>query len=627
MSGWEMRLAAPLRTSNSPHSMHPGSSFGSPEKLQFGSRPARILVINPDESVWAWQRRLESLGAQVEALSSGRQAVADARTRFPDLILLDLGSSDLDGLGVLRALKKDSLAHLIPVITLAAADDVDKRIESLDEGAADCIARPYSLAELIARIRAVLQTKGREDLLRRRVTFLEDLAASDPLTSLLNRRAFIDRFHLEMERATRHEHPLSCLILDIDSFKSMNDRYGHQVGDDVLRQIAKVMLDGRRDEDAMCRYGGDEFVWILRGVNCDALLERAEWLRQTIGEAEIPTAEGSFRISVSIGASTYQFKEHGRVSAHTLLEQADIALLEAKREGKNRVIFRQPLGPEDLEAETPGPGPLEGPDAEDRVGRVALGVEAERRLGPTGEPTDAWDAGRYAKLQEELRTLLRSSVKVLAAALEAKDPETMTHCNRVANTAVAIAIELELPPHEVERIRLASLVHDIGKLAVPEAILQKPGPLTPEEWEIVKRHPLRGATMLREAKSFSHLADLVLYHQESFDGRGFPDGLAGREIPLGARVIRVADAFDALMSDRPYRPRKGLDQAKAELRQMAGTTLDPEIVESLLRLLATMQPIDVQITMWREDSVTSESAASRPAGADGGRSDGRHGGT
>jgi HD-GYP domain-containing protein (c-di-GMP phosphodiesterase class II) len=157
---------------------------------------------------------------------------------------------------------------------------------------------------------------------------------------------------------------------------------------------------------------------------------------------------------------------------------------------------------------------------------------------------------------------------------------------------------MKLPTEEVERIRLASLVHDLGKLAVSDTILLKPTPLTSEEWAIVKKHPERGAAMLQEARAFSDLAELVLYHQESFDGTGFPSGLAGCEIPLGARIIRVADAFDALISDRPYRSRKELAEAKADLRQMAGTALDPKVVESLLRLLATIRPVDRQITAW-----------------------------
>jgi diguanylate cyclase (GGDEF)-like protein len=561
-----------------------------------GVRPARILIMASDDLVWAGRRRFESLGAHVEVLAGSRPEAVAACENTPDVIVLDLNSQDEGWLGVLRSLKRNPATHDIPVIVLASTDETDERISSLQEGAADCVARSYTLAELIARTRVLLQTRSRDDLLRRRISFLEELAASDPLTSLLNRRAFIDCLHLEMEKAARNEHPLSCLILDIDWFKSVNDRYGHQVGDDVLRHIAKVMDRGRQKGDAMCRYGGDEFVWLLPEVDRGLLLERSEWLRRTISGSEIPTTEGSFGVTVSIGASTYLIKEHGRVSAHLLLDQADAALLDAKKQGKNRIVFREPLPSDHAGEEVPLPA------IEDLFVEPAAGAQAAIETATQPEPTPggsvAVSDARDPRLREELRSLLDSSMKVLTAALEAKDPETMRHCRRVSSVAVAIAREMKLPTEEVERIRLASLVHDLGKLAVSDTILLKPTPLTSEEWAIVKKHPERGAAMLQEARAFSDLAELVLYHQESFDGTGFPSGLAGCEIPLGARIIRVADAFDALISDRPYRSRKELAEAKADLRQMAGTALDPKVVESLLRLLATIRPVDRQITAW-----------------------------
>ncbi|MDR7522164.1 MAG: diguanylate cyclase [Armatimonadota bacterium] len=593
-----------------------GLAFASPTKLEAGSRPARILMVAAEHSGWGLQRRLEALGAQVHTLDSGRGLMEHARALAPDLILLDQSVPDLHGLRALRALKKDSATHSIPVIVLSATDDVHARVRILEEGAADCFVRnPVGVPELTARIRAVLRVKTREDLLRRRVAFLEELAASDPLTSLLNRRAFIDRLHLEMERAMRSYQPLSCLILDIDWFKTINDRYGHQVGDDVLRQIAKVLVDGRRGDEAVCRYGGEEFVWLLPGSDRQALLERAEWLRRTIEETEIPTAEGSFRISVSLGASTYRFKEHGRLSAHLLLEHADAALLEAKKQGKNRVVFRDPM-PEPVQA-LPDAEPTEGPALIGPwTGAPPPGVDVFRPP-PARTMVDSWEAwGKDAQLQEELRTLLHSSVKVLTAALEAKDPETVAHCQRVAGTAVAIATELNLPAHEIERIKLAALLHDLGKLAVPESILKKPGPLSREEWHVVRKHPERGAAMLQDARPFSHLVDLILYHQESFDGSGYPDGLAGHEIPLGSRIIRVADAFEAMLSDRAYRPRKTLEEAKVELKRMAGSALDPAVVDALLRLIETMSPLEIQLTIWRSGGLSPDGLGGRgPADA------------
>ncbi len=206
------------------------------------------------------------------------------------------------------------------------------------------------------------------------------------------------------------------------------------------------------------------------------------------------------------------------------------------------------------------------------------------------------------QVQEQLRELLYSAVRTLVAALEAKDPYTRGHSQRVASAAVAIATELGLPGQEVEHIRLAGLLHDIGKIATPEDILRKSGPLTPEERAVVNQHAERGAAILAEMRPFRPLAELVLSHQESYDGSGYPDGLAGDAIPMGARIIRVADAFDAIISDRPYRRGKPLAQATDEMRQMAGVVLDPEVVETFLRVLATKPPFDIQLRMWREHS-------------------------
>jgi len=575
-----------------------GAALADGPGLLIGSRPARVLVALADGTQHTLQRRLEALGADVRLLPAGADVLPAARDRLPDVILLDLGPQGA-GMAALRALQREPVTHAVPVVTLARDLDLDARMAVLDAGAADCLAKPCSLTELVARLRVILRAKAREDLLRRRVSFLEELAASDPLTSLLNRRAFLDRLHLEMGRAAITGEPLSVAILDIDGFKAINDRFGHYVGDDALRQVARLLVERRADDDVVCRYGGEEFVWLLPGVDRDVLLDRLERLREQVAQADVPTGEGALNISVSIGASMYALDAHGRVSAHLLLARADAALLKAKHQGKNRVVFLEVVRAEDAEA---GPPPALPMDLRHDWRRVAFAGERG-----TGGPsvTDArhlWDVWHdRAEARRDTLAVLHSSVKILTAALGARDAGTVAHCQRVASTAVALAMELGLAPDEVERIKLASLLHDIGKLMIPEAILQKPGSLTPAEWAVVRQHPERGAAMLQDAEPYRHLVDLILYHQEAYDGTGYPDGLAGRDIPLGARIIRVADTFDAMTSDRPYRPRKSLEQAKMELREMAGRALDPNVVEALLRLLKTMTPLDVALTMRRED--------------------------
>lgn len=195
-----------------------------------------------------------------------------------------------------------------------------------------------------------LRIKQREDALRQRLSFLEQLSRSDPLTSLLNRRAFEERLYFEMEQAKTPGKPLSCLMCDIDWFKDINDRYGHQVGDDVLQQVARTLLYLRRAQDAVCRYGGEEFVWLMPGADRAAATDLAGSLRTTIADAEIPTGTASFHISISIGVSTYVLEHYGIVPAGLLVEKADRALLQAKEQGRNRVVFCEPLLFQDTES-------------------------------------------------------------------------------------------------------------------------------------------------------------------------------------------------------------------------------------------------------------------------------------
>lgn len=205
-----------------------------------------------------------------------------------------------------------------------------------------------------------------------------------------------------------------------------------------------------------------------------------------------------------------------------------------------------------------------------------------------------------ARMQVWATDFQLSAVNMLAAALEAKDPYTRGHSQRVASAAVALAVELGLSAEEVERIRWASLLHDIGKISTPEHILRKRGPLSDEERAVMNHHPERGASILSEMAPFRPLVDYVRSHQEAWDGSGYPDGLAGAAIPMGARIIRVADTFDALISDRPYRRGRTVEEAMAELRTMAGSALDPGLVDVFLRILRDKPPFEVQLRMWRE---------------------------
>jgi diguanylate cyclase (GGDEF)-like protein len=223
---------------------------------------------------------------------------------------------------------------------MTARSELDSRIKGLDLGAHDYVAKPFETAELVARIRAALRVKRLQDELKDANRKLERLATSDPLTDLPNRRTFDEQFFLAIERSRRSGEPVSVMMIDLDHFKRINDELGHQVGDDALRQIGRLLLGRRRVTDLIGRYGGEEFVWVLPGAQRDAALEVGEWLRRAVEAMTISAGGDPRRLTVSIGVTTFNPAEHGPLGTASVLEVADRALLEAKSTGRNRVMHR-----------------------------------------------------------------------------------------------------------------------------------------------------------------------------------------------------------------------------------------------------------------------------------------------
>jgi two-component system cell cycle response regulator len=253
---------------------------------------------------------------------------------------------DLDGFSIIQALKADPEVRDIPVIMMTARSELDSRIKGLDLGAHDYVAKPFETAELVARIRAALRVKQLQDDLKEANKELERLAASDALTDLPNRRTFDEQFFLAIERSRRSGESVSVMMLDLDDFKRVNDEHGHQVGDDALRHIGRLLAGRRRVTDLVGRYGGEEFVWVLPGATAESAVEIADWLRRAVEETAIETEQGALRLTVSIGVTTFIPREHGPVGTSNILEVADRALRQAKAGGRNKVV-RRALGAEE----------------------------------------------------------------------------------------------------------------------------------------------------------------------------------------------------------------------------------------------------------------------------------------
>jgi len=373
-------------------------------------------------------------------------------------------------------------------------------------------------------------------------TRLQALATTDPLTGLPNHRAFVAALDQELKRSHRYYRPCALLFLDLDHFKALNDGYGHPAGDAVLQEFSTLVRTLLRGMDTLGRWGGEEFVALLPETDVEGALAAAERLRTAVA-AHIFSVGGGVRLTCSIGIAAYPFDSEERDG---LISCPDQAMYAAKKLGRNQVRT----------ANDPAV--------------IALALE----VGEAGSREEAALAG---------------TVEALATLVEARDHYTGQHTRQVATLTLQLALALGLDASEAYMIGMAGRLHDVGKVAVPDAVLQKPGRLTEEEWVLIRKHPEVEADVVSRVPSLRTLAPVIRAHHERWDGQGYPDKLVGEAIPLGARIVAVADACHAMMTNRPYQPARDAASALAELRRCSGTQFDPTVVQALERILTTEQ--------------------------------------
>jgi diguanylate cyclase (GGDEF)-like protein len=366
------------------------------------------------------------------------------------------------------------------------------------------------------------------------------LAATDTLTGLANRRTFDAHLKSEFHCAQRFSEPFALLLLDIDHFKRVNDTYGHQAGDEVLKSLARIFKKQLREVDIAARYGGEEFVAILPESDEAKAHAVAERIRQAVAERPFMLHGGNaLPITISIGVACYPDCAD---STEQIVEHADQAMYLAKQTGRNRVcLFREML-------------PLDAEECADRI--VAL-----LREGP-------------------------QAANRVAALVAARISHFRDHVDKVENLAARLARKIGLSKKDRETLSLAATLHDIGQVAIPASVVNKREEFTPEEWEQVRLHPVTGANLIEQAPALSHILPIVRHHHEHFDGGGYTDGLRGEQIPYLARLLGVVDVYASLTSDRPYRRALKPHEARALIAAGSGKQFDPELAAQFVAMLA-----------------------------------------
>jgi len=368
----------------------------------------------------------------------------------------------------------------------------------------------------------------------------EQRSRVDGLTGLFNRRHTMETIEQELARGSQGP-GVGVLMFDVDHFKRINDRHGHSGGDAVLVEVAERLRAGVRDWDIVARIGGEEFCVITPGLDSEAAVAAlGERLRIAVAERPIVLPrDAAVPVTISVGAALVA---PGDGSAEHALDFADRALYAAKRHGRNRLRRFSELDTADIRAEQP----------------ECLHI-----------------------------------AEALALSSDLREGNLAAHSKQVAELSAAVARRLGLPADQVLRVQLGGWLHDVGKMAVPDAILTKPGPLGDGEWHTMRTHPAVGADLLRHFPELAPACAAVRHHHERFDGTGYPDRLAGDEIPLDARIVAVADAFSAMTSDRPYHIPRTVAQAIDEVRRCAGTHFDPAVVAALVAEVQSLAAVPV----------------------------------
>jgi diguanylate cyclase (GGDEF)-like protein len=511
------------------------------------TRAADICIIEDDAAQRkVLARHLKRFRYRILEADGGADGLRLVYRNRPRIVICDLLLPDLDGIQICRHIRSDPSLDGTYIIVITACDTRERKHDALNAGADDYLQKPYDFAELKARIRNGMRFhRLHEGLLH--------AALTDSLTELWNHAHFRQLLDHEFSRTRRYGGCLSLLMADLDHFKALNDMYGHEFGNKILRLTARHLERTCRASDIVARYGGEEFAVICPETRLDEAAQLAERLRASLPDAVRTAEHPNSVVNVSFGVVSSSDPRCGSVSE--MIELADRALYVSKRCGRDRVtrcdqMTGAPLAPE---------------PAVDEVDRLRKEVVA---------------------LSLRSKETCLQSIWALIQALDARDRYSAWHSQNVTLYTRWLVSAAGWPEPLRETVANAAMLHDLGRIGLSDELLNKPGALDPLESGVMIEVPQITCRILEPLRVFESEIAIIRHLRERYDGSGWPHSLKGECIPIGSRMLAIAEAFDSITCNRAYRAGRSIDEALAELRRASGTQFDPAFVRLLAENIA-----------------------------------------
>ncbi len=520
--------------------------------------PKILIVDDRPANLVAMKKMLTGLEAELICADSGNAALGLTLEHQFALCLLDVMMPNMNGFETAELMRQNEATMNMPIIFVTAMDKSETHLfKGYASGAVDYLYKPVVKEVLLAKVRIFLDIECRQQDLRKaneiiieQNKILESRVSTDGLTGLSNHVHFQELFNREYDLAVRHNHEITVLMCDLDYFKDVNDTYGHQVGDVVLREFAEILQGQTRITDILARYGGEEFIMALPNTDLAGGCKVAEKIRTLAEKHTFIHGKASLQVTVSIGVAT--LNDEIKHSQH-LIEQADSSLYKAKASGRNRVVSCQ----EELECEI-----------------------------------EEFNGDSFAQIRHQLQNTLEKNKALALASFEAlvhnrlKDVTPLKERNDNALRLVNLmGKRLNLPQEMMQTFRRSFKLHDLFRLYVDDTALNNNEDLTLTEQQAIYNQPLMMKEVTELFDFFANERQILLYHHEYYNGNGYPEGMEGEEIPLGSRIFALVDSIVAM--DTPSYPRAVMrgEQLIGEVKKQSGKQFDPILVDLMVEIL------------------------------------------